>query len=249
MSDDAGNELDEQALQRLLLTTPEPELTEAQRNRLRSRLGFANDIGAFGVEEVGAARQHSALTVVEVPPSDPESMPSRTRSPRWRRVIAWAAVATVVVGAGVALATRGAEPDRTLLAGDGTPTPSDAAVISFCQDHAATFADAIVVWDGVENWGFLTDRRLPQPDLLTEARDTVAALVGITASPDAQQVLSTLDVLLDDDGLGPAATPPFGWTSSERADRVDAVTAAAEVTEVTIRERGWSEIEGCAPVR
>lgn len=242
---DSNASLPDDEIRRLLTDEPAEVLSEAQRDRLRSRLG----LGA-------ASSGDDERAVADIGRGQDISAPSGTgRSVRGRAVAAIAAAAVVVVGIVSLVGTRGDSGDELRVADSeevATPATDPTTVpgvesrgAPLCREEIASFTDGVVTWAGVENWAFLTDRRRPAPDLLILAAAAVTAIDEISGTQDTADARARLDELLRDADVVDGPDEPFELSRAERDDYRQAVESAAEAIAGTIEREGWGDLPGC----
>lgn len=218
--------LDESELKAILVgNTREFALNDAQRMRLRVQLGQSRDVAA------------SELTVAATQPYELSPHLDHKRRPG-RFVLSMAASLVVAVGFLGAMRVRASQSSTELRT---QITPSDEATAvgevvsgaqqarSFCEGEFAALDDAIRVWAGIENWSFLTDDRIPEPDLIQTSIRALTVLQDLRPTLDAGSTLGELHKLdadrLPDDSSGSLRT----LTGTDRLAAEHAVQATVDI--------------------
>ncbi len=179
-------ELPEEHLAGLLKGNDQPhKLSDDQRRRLRARLALANEQAtpdeprstmavdgvalapSTGGEQSAVATVSPSCSVRDI--AHGSKRRGETRRQRGGRPALIGLVAAVVVFTFVSLNMQDRERSQIVTA--QLPTKP-------CPAEAQAFLDAVDVWNGVEEWGYLTDDRAPEPDLLTLAQTALRATTG-----------------------------------------------------------------------
>ncbi len=158
-------ELPEDDLARLLKENDQPHrLGDDQRRRLQARLALTPPLATKQADVTTARRYWGARNLT------PRSKQrGGTRRQRGGRPALVGLVAAVVAFAFVSLSLQNQERSQVT-----ATRPS----MQSCPTAAQAFLDAVDVWNGVEEWGYLTDDRAPEPDLLTLAQRALRATAG-----------------------------------------------------------------------
>ncbi|MEM7091796.1 MAG: hypothetical protein AAF567_02240 [Actinomycetota bacterium] len=232
--------LSEREIRALLRSEPGPEPTPEQLARLRQRLALAPSVD-------------SEANVDHVPAIDAPQL--RNRPERARRLpLAAAAVLLAVVAVLVPLLVGTDRADEIVVTEGMTsttdpPAERDAnapAVVAFCRDRYGPFVEAVQLWEGVDNWILLSDRRMPDPDLVVFADLAVNAGSDLVSNELLQQVVEDLAPLRLVERAEVSSGEAYGWSRAESEARVAAVKDALAVLGDIVVAEGWEIHPGCS---
>jgi hypothetical protein len=186
------------------------ELTEAERGRIRSRLGIGENALLVDVN-----------ASVELPLRN-EPAAAEPRTPRRKvRFLVTAAVAAVVIGLAVFAPGGNQSTDSVVVGSEDGDRPSEELTEErFCGGSFLDLTDAFETWGGLGRWARLTDDRNPEPHLPALTATVVGDLERLVGdAPKLSQAQSDLEALLD----SIATDGPTPTAQSDRSKRLQLV--------------------------